>query len=441
MIILSHFRQDAPASLANHRRYANRFGYVHRYVDASQMSPLHAFRVLHRYEVLLHILREAPDGEIVLLLSEDAVILSQEVRAHVFMQERDILLVQTAAHGLPQVDVQFWRNTHAVRQTVLNIVKQCRAGGQTPPPAEAGLFDGLEIHHYMTPLANMCVVMGGGYNYDPQWVRVPTFALSLDDQLEQPNQKGVVGRFRNVLVEHINQCQAAGLPYLRLPQYECVELEPEAERATYNPGHAIAIVTLFTPNVSVYARIAERNFRRYADRHGYTLYVHRDLPKEIGLQASANWYKPWLLHGYLKHHDWVIWLDADVLIADQQRALESLLCGRELLLAHDVGQWEFNAGVMGFKNTPRNEAALCDIMKVIEAMEDRSTVYAGNGDQYQFIRGLQRADALTDDAILDLVDVNTPWMFRSPGNFIVHYFGMWYDLRALMMAYDDAHPT
>jgi hypothetical protein len=39
------------------------------------------------------------------------------------------------------------------------------------------------------------------------------------------------------------------------------------------------------------------------------------------------------------------------------------------------------------------------------------------------------------------VDVNTPWMFRSPGNFIVHYFAMWHDLRALMMVYDDAHPV
>ena len=163
-----------------------------------------------------------------------------------------------------------------------------------------------------------------------------------------------------------------------------------AERSTYNPGRPIALMTLYTPNIGSYARVAERNFRRYCDTHGYTLYVHRDIPAEIGLNATGNWFKPWLLHAYLQHHEWVVWLDADVLIADQQKALAPLLEGRDWLLAHDLGQWAFNSGVMAFRRTERNDAMLRDMMTTIAALHDRSSVYASDGDQLHFIRAMER---------------------------------------------------
>nr|WP_243712179.1 hypothetical protein [Burkholderia pyrrocinia] len=52
--------------------------------------------------------------------------------------------------------------------------------------------------------------------------------------------------------------------------------------------------------------IAERNSRRYRDTHGYTFYVHRDIPAEIELNATGSRFKPWLLHAYLQHHEWVV---------------------------------------------------------------------------------------------------------------------------------------
>lgn len=437
MIVLSHFGHHASASLANHRQFARLHGYRHEVIDASGMPQARLLRALYRYEVLLNTLRRAEPGQLILLLSEDAAII-EPVALDRLMADRDRLLVRTSSHALPQVDVQIWRNTQAVQETVLRLVKRCRLGGEVQPTSEAALFAGLETEHYMTLIDGIRPVLPTGYNYDPLWSRAPTFAISIDDTPQSPECKGVTPRFRDVLIEHINRARAAGLPMFSFPQYVADSSVETAERSTYNPGRAIAITTLYTPNVGSYACIAEGNFRRYCEAQGYTLHVHRDIPHEIGLDATGNWFKPWLLQGYLQHHEWVVWLDADVLIADQTQKLEPLFEGRDTLLAHDVGQWPFNAGVMGFRHTARNDAMLRDLMAVIAALPDRAGVYASEGDQLHFINALKRAGLLHDEDIADMVGFNTPWQFRRPDSFIVHYYGMWHDMRALMMAHDDA---
>ncbi|MFP6561803.1 galactosyl transferase GMA12/MNN10 domain protein [Paraburkholderia sp. B3] len=437
MIVLSHFHRVASASLANHRHYAARYGYRHEWVDASRFPETLPLRCLYRYEVLLNVLRHAAPDELVLLLSEDAAIVDP-MPLDDLMTGRDWLLVMTASHGLPQVDVQIWRNTARVREIVFRTIKRCRLGGE-PLESEAELLAGLDTHPGMQTIGGVHVVMSTGYNVDPAWTRERTFAISIDDEWENPRCKGTSPRFRDVLVEHVNRHQRSGFPMFSFPQYMQYAQDDCAERSVYNPGCSIALMTLYTPNIAAYARIAERNFRRYCDMHSYTLYVHREIPSEIGLDASGNWFKPWLLHGYMQHHGWVVWLDADVLIGEMQQKLEPLMEGRNSLLAHDVGQWPFNSGVMGFRRTGQNDAMLRDLMDRIAALADRSHVYASDGDQLYFIRALERAGLLDEGEILDLVTLNTPWSLRQPDSFIVHYYGMWAEMRTMMMAHDDAH--
>jgi hypothetical protein len=109
MIVLSHFSHDAPASLDNHRLYAQAHGYRHEFVDASAMPQALPLRPLHRYESLLHVLRGARPDELVLLLSEDAAII-EPVALDRLMSGRDTLFVDAFAPPLPQVDVQIWRS-------------------------------------------------------------------------------------------------------------------------------------------------------------------------------------------------------------------------------------------------------------------------------------------------------------------------------------------
>ena len=55
-----------------------------------------------------------------------------------------------------------------------------------------------------------------------------------------------------------------------------------------------------------------------------------------------------------------------------------------------------------------------------------------------FIEAMNRAGLLDEGTVLGTTAFNTPWMMRRPDSFIVHYYGMWTELRALMMAHDDA---
>ena len=435
MIVLSHFRRPAAASLDNHREYARRLKYRHTYNDATQITDRRPLCFFYKYEWLLDTLRHASEGESVLLLSEDALIVDP-VPLERLIEERDWLLSCTSSHALPQIDVQIWRNTPAGRAALEQVVVRARLGGE-PLASEAALFAGIETLHRLTLINGICPVMGAGYNYDPVWSRVPTFSISIDDAPDIPENKGVTPRFRDVLASHVNRHLASGLPLFDFSAYPAPAAD---ERSAYGPGPGsrIALTMLYTSNIDMYGRIAERNLRRYCEAHGYTLYVHRDIPKEIGLNASGNWFKPWLLHAYLQHHEWVFWVDSDVLIADLDRPLEGLLDGQDWVLAREVGQWAFNSGVMGFRRTEPNDAMLRDLMREITGLVDRSSVYASNGDQMYFIEAMTRAGLLEEGEVLDTTVFNTPWMLRRPDSFIVHYYGMWTEMRALLMAHDDA---
>lgn len=432
MIVLSHFAQWAPDSLINHRTYAAALAYRHIYIDASQARTTAQLYCLHKYSSLLHIMRSAEEGEAVLMLSEDAAVVDP-LPLDVALDSRDYLLVRTSDHELPQTDVQIWRNSAPTRAIILDILRRCRLGSD-PLTSEASLLGGLDNLHYWTLASGYCLVMQTNGNTDPAWARRSTFTISIDDNPEKPHSKGVTPRYREVLIEHINQRRQAGLPLFSFPDYAVVQTE---ERSTYQAGQALALVMLYTPNIGSYGRIAEHNLRQYCEKHGYTLYVHREIPSELRLDASGNWLKPWLLHAYMKHHEWVFWIDADVLIADLQRPLDSLLKERTHVLAHDIGLWKFNSGVMGFKKIIENEETLHRLMVEISALPDRSGVYINNGDQYFFIKALENASMLTDENVLDLFTVNTPWTFRRDDSFIVHYLGMWPEMRALMMAHDQ----
>lgn len=438
MIVVSHLYRHAPASLANHRQYARLHGYRHEVVDASAMPQTSPLRTIYRYEGLLHILNSMEEGRLVLLLSEDAAIIDP-IPLERLMKGRDRLLVRiTSSHVLPQVDVQIWRNTEAVRQIVLQLIKMANSGRQGGAISEAACFTGLETESYMDLIDGVCPVMLAAPSYEPLWSRIPTFAISIDEAPEYPEQKNVTPRFRDVLVEHINSARASAMPFFSFPHYTRASDIHASERSTYNPGHKIAIVTLSTPHIEIYAGISEHNLRRYCEMHGYTLHVHRDIPAEIGLDGAGAWFKPWLLHGYLQYHEWVIWLDADILIADLQQTFEPMLEGRDWLIAHDVGEWLFNAGLMGFRRTARNDEMLRDVMAAITALPDRSDVYTDGGDQPRFITAMKKMFQVSENELVDFISLNTPWMFRRPDSFTVHYFGMWDSMRALMMAHDAA---
>ncbi|WP_157652620.1 galactosyl transferase GMA12/MNN10 domain protein [Burkholderia ubonensis] len=431
--VISYFTEREVESEANHRRYALSQGADHRVIDVSDGPQGPRLRALQRYEALSAAMEDLPAGQHILLLSESAAIVADMPLTSI-VGDRDMLLVSTSSE-VPQVNVQFWRNTPCSREVVRDLVGRCRLGGG-PFVSEASLLERLPCQPWHQTVEGVIPVMHAGPNLDPRWSVLPTFALSIENSGDPSAEIGLVPRFRHTLIRHINECNTCGKNFF---DFGIPAPEAQDDRSTINAGRPVAFVTLYTPEIAGFGRIAESNFSEYCLLHGHTLHVHRGIPREIGLSGAGNWTKPWLLHAYLAHHEWVIWLDADVLFADMDAAIARLLIGKDRLLTADVGQWPINSGVVGFRHTDANRKMLHDLMMTVASLPDRSSVYAGNGDQHYFIELLRQHRMLNREEILSWRAINTPWYWRDRDSYVVHYLGMWWKMREMMMRYDEAH--
>jgi len=423
MIVISLLFDHAPATLVNHRHYAREHGYRHVEIDLSELSGSsdHA-RWLYKYETLLRHLAQAHSNEIVLLLSENAAIL-RSMPLPEMMAGRDWLIVCVDSE-LPQTDVLMFRNTQAIREKVADLVERCRFG-VVLPEREAGLLHAFTACPFQHRIGDdVHFVLPAAPNLDSIWAKWKVFSISVRDEKQHR-------RFRTALIEHINECRVRSVPYMTLAD---TGVRETSTHSVVQPNRPIALVALYTPNVANYGRIAETNFTRYCERHGYTLYVHRDIPAQLNDgKTSGNWFKAALLREYLPDHQWVFWLDADVLINDMNQRLEPFTHGRDSVLARDAGTWAFNSGIMGFQRNQQNYDALARVIDECAKLEDKSDVYASMGDQSRFVQTLEERPDLH---VSSFIDINTPWIYRRPDSFMVHYIGMWNDNRALLMDHD-----
>ncbi|EKS70451.1 MULTISPECIES: hypothetical protein [Caballeronia] len=430
--VISFFADDtARASFENHRRYCARLAYPHEYVDTAAIGWAH-LRMLLKYQVLLRKLRACAEGDLVLLITQDCLLL-RDIPCETLMrgENRDwIVSYRDDDPGDVMAAFQLWRNTAAAREQVQRICEGARFGRALA--SEAQLLSALGPRPFTEAIEGHHPVVLAALNVSPIWAEWPAFSLALADMPDAPKNQPVFADLRDLFAEHINECQARGLPYLALPQPEADETRYEAS----NRSASIALAMLHTPNIREYGAIAERNVRRYCERHGYALHLYRDVPAEAGAGASGNWIKPWVLLRHLPEHEWVFWIDADVLVADQSRRLEPLCEKRDRVLATDVS-WQFNSGIMGFRNTPQNLDVLTEIEQCIGAIADKSSTYASGGDQDVFIKVLARHGLADSRHLLDCATINTPYQLQSRDSFMVHYMHMWPSLRALIMHHGD----
>ncbi|SAK81280.1 galactosyl transferase GMA12/MNN10 domain protein [Caballeronia hypogeia] len=434
--VISFFADDAArASFENHRRYCARHSYAHDYVDASAVNWPH-LRTLLKYQVLLRTLRDRADGDLVLLLTEDCLLLRDVPCETLMLDETRDWIVQWDGAGESRYVMaafQLWRNTPAARERVQRICSGTKFGGALA--SESDLLQALEPLEFNAMIEGYFPVVLAAVHVDPVWAQWPAFALALADIPAAPKNHPVFADLRDLFAEHVNECQARGRPYVTLPSPGDDTAAPDYEAS--NRISPIALAMLYTPNIREYGEVAARNLRRYCDRHGYALHLYRDVPSEAGKGASGNWLKPWVLRRHLADHEWVFWIDADVLVVDQGRPLEPLLEDRQRVIASDIS-WQFNSGIMGFRNTQENFDLLAEIEQTIGGVADKSSTYASGGDQDVFIKVLQRHGMADDRDLLDCTTLNTPYQLQTRDSFMVHYMHMWPSLRALVMHHGDA---
>ena len=120
----------------------------------------------------------------------------------------------------------------------------------------------------------------------------------------------------------------------------------------------MAIVTLFTEEIADYGEIGAANKQAYAKRHGYDCFVYRE---RLDPGRHPAWSKLIAINRHLPDYDWIFWSDADSLIMNGGRSLESIIAGHEdkdMILTWEVGASPLNTGEWLIRNTAWSAATL-----------------------------------------------------------------------------------
>lgn len=107
----------------------------------------------------------------------------------------------------------------------------------------------------------------------------------------------------------------------------------------------IALLTLVTPEIWKYGKYGLVTKRRYAERHGYDLFIYKDT---LDANRPPAWSKLKIIQKHLSDYSWVFWTDADSLIMNYEITLESLIneaLGKDMILTkgpigkYNTGEW------------------------------------------------------------------------------------------------------
>jgi hypothetical protein len=440
-LVSSLHPEQMAVALDNHRTYCTRFGYSHAWQDVSNVRDADLAR-MHTLHQAQQALRAIPENDLLMVIDAGSAVY-RPLRLEDLMAGRDSLLtLQRADPGYepgPQLNWMVLRNCDAARRKLALAVHAVHRRVLYDPHVNDGdIFKELGAVNYYSQFA--------GYHLNIGWLtdkQAWTANIFVINSLT-PAFNGKDGGWHHnpfgdprLALLVLKQVNAAlqGLPAFQQPSYPALS---EDAYTGYNTQARIALVTLYTHHINVYGRISEHNIKRYCDRHGLAYHVYRAIPEGLDAAVNGTWHKTWLLDRHFNQHDWVIWVDADILFTNQSRSLAALLEGRDLLLASDLGDFPFNAGVMGFRCIDRNRAVIAHIQARINAIPDKSTVYASGGDQQQCVTALQELGLMDGTHVLDLLSVNTPPLFRTASTMMVHYVGLQEPYRSMYMAMDDA---
>lgn len=213
------------------------------------------------------------------------------------------------------------------------------------------------------------------------------------------------------------------------------ESQPDFE--VVNPGKSRALVTLSSTEPDTptpeYVAVSELNFRRYAQSHDVTLYIYKGVPPAYA-GIHSTWTKPYLVREHLPTHDYVSWVDADILISGKFRLPE----GEDVVVYNDPGLL-FNAGFMTFRNSPKTTDYLQDVIAKCEGIQDRTHLHTNGGDQRQFIE--QYKVHFLDSRPRSHLHANVhPALgkLRDPSPGLLHFMGINPpSVRAIVMDYYD----
>jgi hypothetical protein len=212
---------------------------------------------------------------------------------------------------------------------------------------------------------------------------------------------------------------------------------PEATKDTFNcfnPFKKIAVISLYTKEISEFAVYSEKSIKDYCEKQGYSFYVYRE---SLDKNGSPNWSKSQALLNHIDDHDYIVWMDSDTLIFNPEKKLESIIekAPKKFILAtKDIGDHcMLNSGVLFFKSHQYTKNL---IAKWRDFNGDKSSLYASGGDQEILCEILRKSDEQGfNRKIFEMNEFNTDPRLVNEDTFILHFMAYPYELKKIFMSY------
>lgn len=387
--------------------------------------------VFFRYHAIYHHLTQTPENGLLLVLDQFAVVYGQQPLESSFEGIESLVCAPPGDDAICNTSMLLFRNTAAVREQVRRLVDHVShwamwmledndqpenalvASIFVPRPCTIPLSNGI----YPNVQANW---PAGSYYESLHRVHplvvsdAPTWVRS-GDRWRSPGDYDF--RAVQLLVEEAAALSAGQPP----PFLALVETAlPPGDELHLNPDARIAFVSIYTENIASYGRIHEESLTRYCLRHGYGYHLYRTVPAFAG-GLSGSWAKPHLMRRHLAEHEFLLWIDADILALNQSRPMEPLIADRQALVANDHTGWNMNSSVVGVRNTPAMSDLIDDVCLQIEQAPDRSSVHVNGGDQTYFANAFRSRGLITQAQVVDSLSLDAPAIYATPDSHFVHF--------------------
>ena len=181
----------------------------------------------------------------------------------------------------------------------------------------------------------------------------------------------------------------------------------------------IAIAQLFDENYFSKMKHCLSTVAQYCADNNYE---HIPMCGDLTDDCHINYQKTLLLLNEIDKYDYIVWMDADIFIANQEIKLEDIInkYPRDIYYCKDPYAWELNSGVLIFKNSTKSK-------DILQKWWDKrlKTTQGSFRDDLKADQG-RLIDTLKENGGIDQLPywvMNSHPSLYKPGDFIVHFMG------------------
>jgi hypothetical protein len=211
--------------------------------------------------------------------------------------------------------------------------------------------------------------------------------------------------------------ELAGLTGRKLAREQTTRIQ-RPSRTPSNGQPRFAVATLYTPEIAALGVRTSKVLAAYARRHGYEAVIAKD---RLDASRPPSWSKLLLIERYLTENPactWLMWLDADAVIANPEQRLEDLVDESiDFLVTKDPSPSAINSGAFLVRNCP----AALDMLR--RAYAKVQYTYYPSCEQPALAEAMRECAPALRSRVVSRRLFNSFADEYRPGDFIVHFAG------------------